>query len=98
MKRVLSALSQFVLFLVVLAAGSFFPPFHIQRVVSVTPQATRFFIWDGLILMVLLLAALLLVEALRKRLRTAAPWTAVAFVLAVAVGLAAKLGFLTIDH
>lgn len=97
-KRVLSALLQFVLFLLAFAVGSFLPPFHIERVVSVTQAGTRFFLWDGIVLMALLLAVILIVEALRKRIRTSGPWTTAAFVLAAVAGLAAKLGFLTIDR
>ena len=46
-KNLFFALLQFVLFLVAFAAGSFFPPpFHIERVLGVTPDGTRIFIWD----------------------------------------------------
>lgn len=93
--KVFLTLLQFVLFLIVFAAGSFVPPFHIQRVLSVTPSGTRIFIWDGVLLMTLAFAVILLVETLRKRIRTAAPWTTLAFALAMVAGLMAKLGFLT---
>jgi hypothetical protein len=98
MKRVLFALLQFVLFLLVFAVGSFLPPFHIERVVSVTPEGTRMFIWDGVVLMTLLWAMILLIETLRKRIASAGLWTTAAFALALVAGLAAKLGFLTIDR
>ena len=93
--KVLLAVVKFVLFIVVFAAGSFFPVFHIQSVLSVTPDGTRMFIWDGVLLMVALLVVILLIEAARKRLRTSGPWTAAAFVLAAIAGYALKLGFLT---
>jgi hypothetical protein len=86
---------KFVLFLIVFAAGSFFPPFHIEHVLSVTPDGTRIFIWDGVVLMVGLLVILLLIEAVRKRLSSSGPWTAAAFALAAIAGYAAKFGFLT---
>ncbi len=94
-KNLFFALLQFVLFLVAFAAGSFFPPFHIERVLGVTPDGTRIFIWDGVLLMVLLFAVILILEALRKRIRAAAPWTVAALALAAIAGYAAKFGFLT---
>jgi hypothetical protein len=36
-----------------------------------------------------------ILEAIRKRLSQSAPWTSLAFVLAVILGLAMKFGFLT---
>jgi hypothetical protein len=94
MKSAFFAVLQFVLFLLLFAAGSFFPPFHIERVLSVTPDGTRIFIWDGLLLMSALFVLTLVIEMARKRTR-AGMWTAAAFLLAAAAGLAAKLGFLT---
>ena len=94
-KNVIFAVLQFVLFLVVFAAGSFLPPFHIERVLGVTPDGTRIFIWDGALLMTGLFVLILLIEALRKRIGRAGLWTAIAFVLAALAGYAAKLGFLT---
>ncbi len=95
MKNVFLTILKFVLFLVIFAAGSFLPPFHMEHVVSVTPEGTRIFIWDGVVLMFVAFAVLLLIEAARKRLRSSAPWTTLALVLAAVAGLAAKLGFLT---
>ena len=95
MKNVLFALLKFVLFSVVFFAGSLFPPFHIEHVLSVTPDGTRIFVWDGVLLMTLLLVVILLIEALRKRVVTSGPWTATAFVLAGIAGYAAKFGLLT---
>jgi hypothetical protein len=93
--KVLFAFLKFLLFLIVFAVGSFFPPFHIEHVLGTTPDGTRIFIWDGVVLMVILFVLLLLIEAARKRLRTSGPWTAAAFVLAAIAGYAAKFGFLT---
>lgn len=95
MKNAIFAVLKFLLFLVVFAAGSFFPPFHLEHVIGSTPDGTRIFIWDGVILMFLVLAILLGVEAARKRLPTSGPWTAAAFVLAAFAGYAVKFGFLT---
>ena len=47
--------------------------------------------------MVILFVLILIMEALMKRLRTFAPWTTLAFVLAAIVGFAMKLGFITRD-
>ena len=94
-KNVFFVLLQFALFWLVFAAGSFFPPFHMEHVVGTTPDGTRIFIWDGVLLMILLFVIILLIEALRKRIRSAGPWTVLALVLAGIAGYAAKLGFLT---
>jgi hypothetical protein len=94
-KNVVFAIFQFVLFLLVFALGSFLPPFHLRHVLSVTPDGTRVFIWDGLLLSALLFVLILLIEAARKRIVPAALWTTAAFVLSTVAGLAAKLGFLT---
>lgn len=94
-KQVFFAILQFLLFLIVFAAGSFFPPFHIEHVLGVTADGTRLFIWDGVLLMAAVFAVILLIEALRKRLSSAGPWTTVALVLAGLAGYMAKFGFLT---
>ena len=93
--KVILAILKFLLFLIVFAAGSFFPPFHIEHVLAITPDGTRIFIWDGVVLMIILLVLLLLIEAARKRLRSSGPWTIAAFALAAIAGYAAKFGFLT---
>jgi hypothetical protein len=95
MKRVFSVLFQFLLFFLVFAVGSFVPPFHLERQLAVTPDGTRVFVCDGLVLMVVLFALILAIQAMRNHIRAAAPWTALAFVLAAVAGFAAKLGFLT---
>jgi hypothetical protein len=95
MKNVLLAILQFLLFAVVFFAASLFPPFHIEHVLGVTPDGTRIFVADGLLLATALFVLILVIEAARKRLRTAGPWTAIAFVLAALAGYAARFGFLT---
>jgi hypothetical protein len=96
MKRAVLALGQFVLFLVCFAVGSFAAPLHVRQVLGVTPDGTRIFLWDGVILMVLLLALLAGIEAARRRLATAGVWTVGAFVAAGLVGLLLRLGFMTV--
>jgi hypothetical protein len=94
--KILLAILQTLLFFVAFAAGSFWAPFKIKYVIAFSPQGSRIFYWDGIILMLVLFVVVLLIEALRKRLRTAAPWTVAALALATVVGLCCKLGFLTI--
>jgi hypothetical protein len=95
MKKVILTTFQFVLFLIVFGAGSFFPPFHFEHVLIVTPGFTRIFIADGLLLMVALYVLIVFVEVMTKRLRTAAPSTTLAVILAAVLGLMMKFGFLT---
>jgi hypothetical protein len=95
MKKAILTIFQFVLFLIIFAAGSFFPPFHFEHVLIVTPGFTRIFVADGLLLMLALYVLIIFVEVMRKRLRTAVPWTTLAVILAAALGLMMKFGFLT---
>jgi len=95
MKNVIFAVFQFVVFFVVFGAGSLFPPFKIERVIAVTAGSTRIFVWDGLLLALALAIIILVIEAMRGRIRRAGPWTSAAFVLATIAGLALKFGFLT---
>jgi hypothetical protein len=95
MKKVILTTFQFVLFLIVFGAGSFFPPFHFEHVLIVTPGFTRIFIADGLLLMAALYVLIVFVEVMTKRLRTAAPSTTLAVILAAVLGLMMKFGFLT---
>jgi hypothetical protein len=95
MKKAILTIFQFVLFLIVFGAGSFFPPFHFEHVLIVTPGFTRIFVADGLVLMVALYVLIVFVEVMRKRLRTAAPSTTLAVILAAVLGLMMKFGFLT---
>jgi uncharacterized membrane protein YbhN (UPF0104 family) len=95
MKKVIPTILQFVLFLLVFGAGSFFPPFHFEHVLIATPGLTRIFVADGLLLMFALYILIVLVEIIRKRLRTSTPWTTLAVILATVSGLMMKFGFLT---
>jgi hypothetical protein len=98
MKNVLLTLLQFVLFLFVFFAGNLLPIFlHVPSVVTKWADGTRGFQWDGAILMLAVFVLILLVEALSRRIRRAAPWTTLALVLAAAAGLAMKFGFLDLS-
>ena len=95
MKKAIATILQLIIFLLVFFVGSILPPFHIEHVLIATPGFTRVFIADGLLLIFLLYLAIVLGEVLMKRLRTAAPWTSLAFLLAIIFGLMMKFGFLT---
>lgn len=86
---------QFVIFMIVFAAGSLFPPFHIEHVLTATPTYTHIFVADGLVLMIALYVLIVIVEAVTKRIGRAIPWTTIALVLAAIVGLYFKFGFIT---
>ena len=93
-KKVIFTLLQFLLFLVAFFAGSILPVFQIlpSRIMSFA-NGTRAFEWDGVLLMLALFVLIIMIEALRKRLRHAAPWTTLALALATILGLAMKFGF-----
>ena len=95
MKKIIFTVLQLILFLLVFFVGSILPPFHLEHVLIATPGFTRIFIADGLLLMLIVYALILLIEGLRKHLRTAAPWTTLAVILATVFGLMMKFGFLT---
>jgi len=72
---------QFVLFSVAYVAGTILPPFGLlPSHVSTWAGGTRFE-WDGVFMTLALFLLILVIEALRKRLRTAAPWTMLALAL-----------------
>jgi hypothetical protein len=98
MKNAILTFLQFILFLLVFLAGSFLHPFGAQwSVTHPTPTSTRYFVPDGLLLMVALYIVILIIEALAKRIRTAGIWTTVALLLALAAGFLAKFGSVTHD-
>lgn len=105
-KRSLFTLLQFVLFLFAFAVGPLLPlvallalhTLHSPSIITKWANGTRGFQWDGVLLMLALFALILLIEALRKRFRSAAPWTALALALATIAGLAMKFGFLSFDQ
>ena len=95
MKKVVFTILKFLLFFIVFGFGSLFPPFHFEHVLIATPGVERIFVADGLLLMFALYVFIVLSEVLRKRLRTSAPWTTLAVILAAVLGLMMKFGFLT---
>ena len=95
MKNIVATILQFILFLLVFGIFSLFPPLHLQHVISSTPAGARIFVADGLVLTLALYLVVLGIEAFTKRLPAAAPWTSLAFVLAVVLGFLMKFGFLT---
>jgi hypothetical protein len=97
MKKVIPTILKFVVFLIVFLIGSLFPPFHFEHVLIATPGVTRVFVADGLLLMFALYILIILVEVMRKRLRTSAPWTTLAVIFAAVLGLMMKFGFKTLS-
>jgi len=97
MKNVVLTILQLILFLAIFFLGSLFPPFHFEHVLIATPGTTRIFVADGLVLALVLFVLIVILEAVRKRLRIAAPWTTLAFLLAVVFGLMMKFGFKTMS-
>jgi hypothetical protein len=94
MKKFISTLLQFFLFLVVFAAGSFLHPLNLHWANTVTAAGARYFVADGLLLALGLLFVIIIAQAIRKRLCNTT-WTVIAFILAVAIAYAMKLGFIT---
>ena len=97
MKSIVFTILQLILLLIVFFVGSIFPPFHFERVLIATPGTTRIFVADGLVLAFVLYILIVILEVVRKRLHTAAPWTTLAFLLAVVFGLMMKFGFKTLS-
>ena len=97
MKRILIGVLQFVVFLVVFALGSFLPGANILLpMLSVAAGPGRIFVYDGLLLMLLLYALILLVSLARKRIEASWLASTVAVALALILGLAMKFGFKTV--
>jgi len=97
MKRALSTFFQFVLFLLLFAAGIVLPLLNLS-VVTKWANGTRGFQWDGILLMLAAFVLILLIEAAKKRIPSAAPWTTLALLLAAIAGLAMKFGFMSFDR
>jgi uncharacterized protein YacL len=94
MKKFLSTVLQFFLFLIVFAIGSFLHPFNLHWGNTVTAAGARYFVADGLLLTLGLFVGIIIAQAIRKRLCNTT-WTVIAFILAVAAAYAMKLGFIT---
>ncbi len=93
MKRVLSAVLQFILYIVVFGVGSLLPAFNILPTLSIPVGTGRVFVYDGLLLMLVVYVLILLIAAARKRIHLAWPNASLALVLALIVGLVMKFGF-----
>jgi hypothetical protein len=86
------------LFLFFVGGIGILPLFHFPSLVTKFAAGTRGFQWDGVVLMLALYVLILLIEAVRRRLRSLAPWTTLALLLASIAGLAMKFGFMTIEQ
>jgi hypothetical protein len=93
MKRALVGLLQFVLLLVTFFVGSIAPAIGWMPYWQVSLGAGRVFVYNGLLLMLVLYGLFLLIGVLRKRIRGAWPTSTVALVLALVLGLLSKFGF-----
>jgi hypothetical protein len=96
MKRVLSVVLQFILFLAVFLVGSLLPGANLLPMLSVGAGAGRVFVYDGVLLMFALYVLILLIAAARKRIHSAWPNSTVALAIALILGLAMKFGFKSI--
>jgi hypothetical protein len=101
MKKALAILGQFLLFYLVFFVGSLLAavdPLKLRWFVShPTLTSTRWFSPEGLILVVLLFVAMMGIHAARRRLRASGPVTAIAFAIALLLGVLSKFGWATHD-
>ena len=95
-KKIVFTLLQFLLFLAVSFAGSFGRPFHLEWRHTIVNNVDRFFIPDGLLLATGVLLAIVVIQAVRRRLCNT-PWTILAFVAAIAIGYYLRFGFMSHD-
>ncbi|MGD0648191.1 MAG: hypothetical protein ABR971_09385 [Acidobacteriaceae bacterium] len=93
MKRVLSVVFQFILYLVVFGIGSLLPGANVLPTWSISTGPGRVFVYDGLLLMLLVYVVILLIAAVRKRINITFPNSTMALVLALLIGLLWKFGF-----
>ena len=99
MRTALSIVAQTILFLLVFLLGTFLDPFHLKWFIHhPSSGATRFFVPDGLLLMLALYLLLLAVSAARKRFAASGRRTSIAFTLALILGLLSRFGFATHDR
>jgi hypothetical protein len=103
MSKVLFVFGHIVLFgafVALFVAGGMLGPFHMDP--FGTPHwflshpsltSTRYFVPTGLLLMTALWLLILAIEAAMNKLKTAALWTTLAYVAALAIGLALKFGW-----
>jgi hypothetical protein len=93
MKRALSIVLQFILYIVVFGVGSLLPAFNVLPTLSVGIGPGRVFVYDGLLLMLLVYVLILLIAAARRRIPSALPNATIALALALILGLLMKFGF-----
>ena len=112
MKKILTVIGQFLLFLFIYAVGSFLHPFNMHwasssssitqstdanGITRVTGTHTaHYFVPDGLLLAVGVLLAIVVIQLIRKR-SSNSVWTVLAFALALVVGYAMRFGYVTQD-
>jgi len=93
-RKAISVVLQMLLFLAAFALGSFLPALAILPMWRITAGQTHYFVLDGLVCMLALYVVVIAIEAARRRLGQSAGLTTLALVLALALGLAMKLGFM----
>ncbi len=93
MKRLISLFLQFLLMLAAFFVGSVLPVFHVLPLWRVSLGAGRWFVLDGLFVLLVVYVLLLLIAAMRRRLVHSGGTSTVAFVLALVVGLLSKFPF-----
>jgi hypothetical protein len=97
-KKVFLMVLQFALFSLVYVAGAVLPAFRLlPSHVATWADGTKFE-WDGVLLTLVVYVLIVVIEAARKRLRSAAPWTTLALVLAALVEFFVRLGVATPDR
>jgi hypothetical protein len=96
MKTALLTLGQALLFFFIFAVGSFLHPFNLHWMKKAATVGTTFFVADGLLLAIGVFLAIVIIQAVRRR-TCDTRWTVIAFLFAVAVGYAIRLGFVTQD-
>ena len=84
-KKIFFTFLQFLLFLAVAFFGSFGRPFHLEWRHTVVDNVDHFFVPDGLLLALGVFLAIVVIQAVRRRLCNTL-WTILAFVAAVAIG------------
>ena len=93
-KQAILVTVQLLLFIAVFLLGSFLPALGKLPMWRVALSPTRFFVLDGLVLMVIVWVAILVIEAVTKRLEQAGLLSTLALLLAFALGLAMKFPFM----
>lgn len=96
MKIALATLLQFILYLFVFFVGSLlYHPFHVESTLPMRELHTRSFIWDGVLMMLIVYVLVLTIEAASRRLKAQAIPSTIALILASLAGYALRLGFIT---